>query len=70
MLQTGKAILSTLRLVSAIFLKLKIHEVKNVDEIAIITNVYPYEHYQKTKALCRHVSYASLRLLLQAKRGQ
>ena len=55
MLQTGKAILSTLRLVSAIFLKLKIHEVKNVDEIAIITNVYPYEHYQKTKALCRHV---------------
>ena len=42
------------KLVSAIFLKLKIY-LKNVEEIAIITNVYLYEHYQKTKTLCPHV---------------
>ena len=29
---------------------------KNLDEIAITTNVYLYKHYQKTKTLCRHVS--------------
>ena len=28
---------------------------KNVDEIAVITNVYLYEHYQKTKTLSCHV---------------
>ena len=41
-----------LKLLSTILLKLKIH---HVDEIAIKTNVYLYEHYQKTKTLCRHV---------------
>ena len=29
---------------------------KNLDEIAITTNVYLYNHYQKTKTLCRHFS--------------
>ena len=29
---------------------------KNLDEIAITTNVYLYKHYQKTKTLCLHVS--------------
>ena len=46
----------SLKLVSAIFWKLKIHKFKNLDEIAITTNVYLYKHCQKTKTLCRHLS--------------
>ena len=45
-----------LKLVSAIFWKLQIHKFKNLDEIAIRTNVYLYKHYKETKTLCRHVS--------------
>ena len=29
---------------------------KNLDKIAITTNVYLYKHCQKTKTLCRHFS--------------
>ena len=29
---------------------------KNLDEIAIKTNIYLYQHFQKIKTLCRHVS--------------
>ena len=45
-----------IKLVSAIFWKPKIIKFKNLDEIAIITNVYLHKHYQRTKTLCRHVS--------------
>ena len=31
-------------------------KLKNLDEIAIVTNVYLYKLYQKTKILCCHVS--------------
>ena len=42
-----------LKLVSAIFWKLRYIKVKNLDEIEV---TYLYKHYQKTNTLCRHVS--------------
>ena len=36
--------------------KLRYIKFKNLDEIAIKTNIYLYQHHQKTKTLCRHVS--------------
>ena len=54
---------AVLKLVSAIFLKLiRYIKFKNVDEIATMTNVYLYGHYQKTKTLCRHVFIYCFRL--------
>ena len=39
------------------FLKiLRYIKFKNLDQITIKNNVYLYQHYQKTKTLCRHVS--------------
>ena len=44
---------------------------KNLDETEIKTKTHVYQHHQKTKILCRHVSRdAYLYLLLEAKRGQ
>ena len=36
--------------------KLRYIKFKNLDQITIKNNVYLYQHYQKTKTLCRHVS--------------
>ena len=49
-------VLYFLKLVSVTSLKLKYIKFKNLDQIVITTNVYLYEHYQKTKTLCCHVS--------------
>ena len=42
---------------------------KNLDEIAITTNVYLYKHYKKTKFYVA-MFHTSLNWLLEAKRGQ